>query len=127
MVLDGTDSFAAREVLNAACVAAKRPLVAAAIGQWEGQLAVWAPHLGGPCRACAFPERPAEGLAPSCAEAGVVGALAGVMGAMQAAEAIKLVTGAGRPLVGRLLLYDALWAETRTISVARRPGCAVCG
>jgi adenylyltransferase/sulfurtransferase len=127
LVLDGSDSFATREVLNAACFAAKRPLVAAAIGQWEGQLAVWAPHLGGPCRACAFPERPAAGLAPSCAEAGVVGALAGVMGAMQATEAIKLITGAGQPLVGRLFLYDALWAETRTISVARRPGCAVCG
>jgi adenylyltransferase/sulfurtransferase len=127
LVLDGSDSFATREVLNAACFAAKRPLVAAAIGQWEGQLAVWAPHLGGPCRACAFPERPAAGLAPSCAEAGVVGALAGVMGAMQATEAIKLITGAGQPLVGRLFLYDALWAETRTISVARRPGCTVCG
>lgn len=127
MVLDGSDNFATRHAVNAACVAARRPLVGAAIGQWEGQLSIWAPHLGGPCLACAFPEVPAAGLAPSCAEAGVVGALPGVLGAMQALEAIKLITGAGQPLLGRLLLYDALWAEVRTISVSRRPDCAVCG
>lgn len=127
VVLDGSDSFATRHLVNAVCVALRKPLVAAAIGQWEGQLSIWAPHLGAPCYACAFPERPAEGLAPSCAEAGVMGALAGVMGAMQAAEAIKLIAGAGTPLLGRLFLYDALSAETRTIAVRRRPGCAVCG
>jgi molybdopterin/thiamine biosynthesis adenylyltransferase len=127
LVLDGSDNFATRAVVNAACVAARRPLVGAAIGQWEGQLSVWAPHLGGPCLACAFPEVPAPGLAPSCAEAGVVGALPGVLGAMQALEAIKLITGAGQPLLGRLLLYDGLWGEVRTITVPRRADCVVCG
>ena len=127
LVLDGSDNFATRYLVNATCVALRRPLVAAAIGQWEGQLSVWAPHLGAPCYACAFPEAPAAGLAPTCAEAGVLGALAGVLGAMQAAEAVKLIARAGTPLLGRLLLYDALGAETRTIAVKRNPGCAVCG
>lgn len=126
VVLDGSDNFATRLAVNAACVAARKPLVGAAIGQWEGQLSVWAPHLGAPCMACAFPEVPEPGLAPSCAEAGVVGALPGVLGAMQALEAIKLITGAGQPLLGRLLLHDALWGEVRTIGVKRRPDCAVC-
>lgn len=126
MVLDGSDNFDTRYLLNATCVAAGKPLVAAAIGQWEGQLSVYN-HGDGPCLACVFPERPAAGLAPSCAEAGVLGALAGVMGALQAAEAVKLITGAGEPLVGRLLLYDALWAEFRTIAAPRRAGCPVCG
>jgi adenylyltransferase/sulfurtransferase len=125
LVLDGSDNFATRRLLNAACVALGKPLVSAAIGQWEGQLAVFRP--GGPCYACVFPEDPAAGLAPTCSEAGVLGALAGVMGAMQAAEAVKQILGVGDGLVGRLLLYDALWAETRVIAVARRPGCPVCG
>jgi adenylyltransferase/sulfurtransferase len=126
IVMDGSDNFDTRHLLNAVCAAQRKPLVAAAIGQWEGQLSVWnAPE--GPCYACVFPERPARGLAPACAEAGVMGALAGVMGALQAAEAIKLVTGAGEPLVGRLLLYDALWADFRTIDAPRRRDCAVCG
>ncbi len=127
IVLDGSDSFATRAAINAACVAARKPLVWAAIGQWEGQLAVFDPAAGGPCMACVFPEAPAAGLAPSCAEAGVLGALAGVMGAMQAVEAVKRITGAGEGLTGRLLLYDALWAEVRTIKTPRRPECAVCG
>jgi adenylyltransferase/sulfurtransferase len=126
VVVDGSDNFDTRHLLNAVCAAQRKPLVAAAIGQWEGQLSVWnAPD--GPCYACVFPERPARGLAPACAEAGVMGALAGVMGALQAAEVIKLVTGAGEPLVGRLLLYDALWADFRTIDAPRRADCAVCG
>jgi len=126
IVLDGSDNFDTRHLLNAVCAAQRKPLVAAAIGQWEGQLSVWnAP--AGPCYSCVFAERPARGLAPACAEAGVMGALAGVMGALQAAEVIKLVTGAGEPLVGRLLLYDALWADFRTIDAPRRADCAVCG
>ena len=127
MVLDGSDNFATRYLVNEAAAAAKKPLVSAAIGQWEGQLSVFRPWLGGPCYRCVFPEQPAEGLAPSCAEAGVLGALAGVMGAMQAVEAVKLIAGAGEPLDGRLLLYDALSAETRTIAVKKRPGCPACG
>lgn len=126
IVVDGSDNFDTRHLLNAVCAAQRKPLVAAAIGQWEGQLSVWnAPE--GPCYACVFAERPARGLAPACAEAGVMGALAGVMGALQAAEVIKLVTGAGEPLIGRLLLYDALWADFRTIDAPRRPDCPVCG
>jgi molybdopterin/thiamine biosynthesis adenylyltransferase len=126
IVLDGSDNFETRYLLNAVCAAQGKPLVAAAIGQWEGQLSVYN-HADGPCFACVFPERPAAGLAPSCAEAGVIGALAGVMGALQAAEAVKLIVGAGDPLAGRLLLYDALWAEFRVISAPRRADCAVCG
>lgn len=126
IVVDGSDNFDTRHLLNAICAAQRKPLVAAAIGQWEGQLSVWNAG-GGPCYACVFPERPASGLAPACAEAGVMGALAGVMGSLQAAEVIKLVTGAGEPLIGRLLLYDALWADFRSIDAPRRTDCAVCG
>jgi molybdopterin/thiamine biosynthesis adenylyltransferase len=126
LALDGTDNFDARRALNAACARAGKPLVAAAIGQWEGQLSVYDPARGAPCFDCVFPEIPAAGLAPSCAEAGVIGALPGVMGALQAVEAIKLICGAGQPLRGRLLLYDALYAEFRTIDIARRPDCRVC-
>jgi molybdopterin/thiamine biosynthesis adenylyltransferase len=126
IVLDGSDNFDTRYLLNRVCVAAGKPLIAAAIGQWEGQLSVYN-HAGSPCFACVFPERPAAGLAPSCAEAGVLGALAGVMGALQAAETVKLITGAGDPLTGRLLLYDALWAEFRTIAAPKRDDCPVCG
>jgi molybdopterin/thiamine biosynthesis adenylyltransferase len=127
LVLDGSDNFATRYLVNAACVAAGRPLVAAAMGRWEGQLSVYDPARGAPCYACLFPEPPAEGLVPACAEAGIVGALAGVMGSLMALEAVKLVTGAGTPLRGALLLYDALDAEPRRIAVKRRPGCPVCG
>ena len=126
IVLDGSDNFGTRYLLNETCLRAGKPLVAAAIGQWEGQLSVYGLR-GGPCFACVFPERPASGLAPSCAEAGVLGALAGVMGALQAAETVKLIVGAGETLSGRLLLYDALWAEFRSIAVSRRPDCTVCG
>lgn len=127
LVLDGSDNFDTRWLVNATCVRLRKPLVAAAIGQWEGQLSLYDPARGGPCYACVFPRRPAAGLAPSCAEAGVLGALAGVMGAMQAVEAVKLIVGAGQGLRGRLMLYDALWGETRTIETARDPSCAVCG
>ena len=127
MVLDGTDNFATRYLMNASCAAARRPLVSAAIGRWEGQLSVFRPWTGGPCYACIFPEPPEPGLVPACAEAGVLGALPGVMGSMQAAEAVKLITGAGQPLDGRLLLYDALGGEVRTIRLAKRLDCPVCG
>ena len=126
MVLDGSDNFATRYLVNARAAAVRRPLVSAAIGRWEGQLSVFRPWAGGPCYRCIFPEPPEPGLVPACAEAGVLGALAGVMGAMQAAEAVKLITGAGQPLDGRLLLYDALGAEVRTIRLAKRADCPVC-
>jgi molybdopterin/thiamine biosynthesis adenylyltransferase len=127
LVLDGSDNFPTRYGVNAAAVATRRPLVAAAMSQWEGQIGVYDPTRGGPCYACVFPEPPAPGLAPSCAEAGVVGALPGVMGSMMALEAIKLLTGAGEPLRGRLLVFDGLYGETRTIAARPLPGCSVCG
>ena len=127
LILDGSDNFATRYMVNAAAVAAGKPLIAAAIAQWEGQISLYDPARGAPCFACVFPEAPAEGLAPSCAEAGVVGALPGVVGAMMAAEAIKEITGAGESLRGRMLIYDALHAENRVVRLKRRADCAVCG
>ena len=126
LVLDGTDSFATRALVNKACVAAGVPLVSGAIGQWEGQVTVFDPAHGDPCYACLFPEAPADGLAPSCAEAGVVGALPGIIGSMMAAEAIKEITGAGQVLRGSMLIFDALYGESRKIGIERRDGCAVC-
>ncbi|UXU76187.1 MULTISPECIES: HesA/MoeB/ThiF family protein [unclassified Paracoccus (in: a-proteobacteria)] len=127
LVIDGTDSFASRQVVNALCVAAGVPLVAGAIAQWEGQVTIWDPRRGAPCMACIFPQAPAQGLAPACAEAGVVGPLPGVIGSLMALEAIKTLTGAGEPLRGRMLILDGLFGENRVMRIARRPDCAVCG
>jgi len=127
LILDGTDNFDTRYLVNEAAVAARKPLISAAITQWEGQIGLYDPAQGGPCYACVFPERPAPGLAPSCAEAGVMGALPGVVGSMMAVEAIKAVTGAGQTLKGRLMIYDALYAEARQFTVKRDPACKVCG
>lgn len=127
LVLDGTDDSSTRYAVNAAAVATGTPLIAAAISQWEGQIGVFAPSESGPCYACTFPEAPADGLAPSCAEAGVLGPLPVVFGALMAAEAVKWLSGAGEPLLGRLLIYDALYADSRIIRTPRRAGCPVCG
>lgn len=127
LVLDGTDNFATRYLVNAACVRAKKPLISAAMSQWEGQISLYDPAHGGPCYQCVFPEAPAAGLAPNCSEAGVMGALAGVMGSMMAGEAIKQITGAGKVLRGELLIYDSLYGETRKMAIKRRPDCPVCG
>lgn len=127
LILDGSDNFETRYALNAACVAAGKPLLSGAIAQWEGQVSLFDPAQGAPCYACVFPQAPAPGLAPSCAEAGVVGALPGVVGSMMAAEAIKAITGAGASARGRLMIYDALWGESRQIAIQRRADCAVCG
>lgn len=126
LVIDGTDNFATRYAVNGAAVKAGVPLVSGAISQWEGQVSLYHPAAGAPCYACVFPKEPAEGLAPSCAEAGVVGALPGVVGAMMAAEAVKHITGAGQTLAGALLIHDCLWGESRRMSVSRDPKCAVC-
>lgn len=127
LVLDGCDNFATRLAVNDACVAADKPLVSGALSQWEGQLSLFHPAGGGPCYACVFPEAPAEGLAPSCAEAGVVGALPGVIGSLMALEAIKHLAQAGESLRGTLVIFDALRVETRRIRIGARAGCAVCG
>lgn len=127
VILDGTDNFNTRYLSNATAVAAGKPLISGALSQWEGQLSVFDPAHDGPCYQCIFPEAPAPGLAPSCAEAGVIGPLPGVIGAMMAVEAIKVVTDAGAPLRGQMLIYDALFGETRTIRLKPRPDCPICG
>ena len=127
LILDGCDDVSTRYLVNETAVALEMPLVSAAITQWEGQLSVFDPSRGAPCYACVFPEPAASGLAPSCAEGGVLGPLPGVMGAMMAVEAIKVLSGAGEALLGRLMIYDALYGETRTIAVVRAADCKVCG
>lgn len=127
LVLDGTDNFDTRYLVNAACVAAGVPLVSGALSQWEGQLSVFDPANDAPCYRCIFPQAPAPHLAPSCAEAGVLGPLPGVVGSMMAVEAVKLITGAGTPARGQMLIYDALYGESRSIGVTRRADCPTCG
>ena len=122
LVLDGTDDFATRFAVNAACVRHGKTLVSGAIGRWTGQIGVFS---GRPCYQCLVPEIPPD--AETCVAVGVVGALAGVIGSMMALEAVKLITGAGEPLAGRLMIYDALSAETRTVRVGADPQCLVCG
>jgi len=128
LVADGSDNFETRFLVNDACYLAKVPLVSAAIGQFEGQLSTYRAFEGdNPCYRCVFPERPPPGTVPSCAEAGVIGALAGVMGSLQAVEVIKEVTRIGQSMAGRLTIYDALDARFRTLKLRRDPGCALCG
>ena len=125
IIVDGSDRIATRYLVNDACVIYGKSLVSAAIHRFEGQAMTYVPG-GGPCYRCLFPEA-AEGAAPNCAEAGVLGVLPGVMGAIQATEAIKLVLGLGEPLIGRLLTYDALDMRFQELRAQRRPDCAVCG
>jgi molybdopterin/thiamine biosynthesis adenylyltransferase len=127
IVLDGTDNFVTRYLVNRACVAAGVPLISGALSQWEGQLSVFDPAKGAPCYQCVFPQAPAAHLAPSCAEAGVIGPLPGVIGSMMAVEAIKVITGAGAPLRGQMVIYDALYGENRVIGVSKRDDCPICG
>lgn len=127
LVLDGTDDFATRYLVNRACVAAGKPLISGALTQWEGQVSLFDPAKGGPCYACVFPVQPAADLVPSCAVAGVAAPLPGMIGGVMAMEAVKWITGAGEGLAGRLMIHDALFAETRVIGVKRREDCAVCG
>ncbi|MGR3761843.1 HesA/MoeB/ThiF family protein [Roseobacteraceae bacterium NS-SX3] len=127
LILDGTDNFETRYLANRTAVKLGKPLISGALSQWEGQLSVFHPKAGGPCYQCIFPEAPAPGLAPSCAEAGVIGPLPGVVGAMMAVEAVKQITGAGETLRGAMLIYDALYGETRRIALKPRAGCPACG
>lgn len=121
LVIDGTDDFATRMAVNAACVRAGVPLVSGALGAWSGQVAVF---KGRPCYRCLVPDVPPD--AETCARVGVVGALAGLVGSMTALETLKRLTGAGEPLTGRLWIHDALTAQTRTVRIAADPACPVC-
>lgn len=127
LILDGTDNFDTRYLANRAAVATGKPLISAAITQWEGQISLYHPASGGPCYECVFPERPAPGLAPACAEAGVISPLPGIIGTMMALEAVKHLTGAGTGLRGRLVLFDGLDHETRSLRAKPRSGCTCCG
>lgn len=126
LVIDCADNFPTRYFLNDACVAAGVPCVWASVHEFSGQVAVWAAPAG-PCYRCVHPEAPPEGTFASCAEAGVLGAVCAVVGGIQATEAIKMLTGVGEPLVGRLLAYDALSSESTLIDVRRDSGCPACG
>ncbi len=127
IVVDGTDNFPTRYLTNDACVLLGKPNVYGSIFRFEGQASLFAPHLGGPCYRCLYPEPPPPGAVPSCAEGGVLGVLPGVIGCLQATEVLKLITGAGQSLLGRLLLYDALAMRFREIKVRRDPECPICG
>ena len=126
VVLDGTDNFQTRYLVNDACVLLGKPNAYGSIFRFDGQASVFAVK-GGPCYRCLYPEPPPPGLVPSCAEGGVLGVLPGVIGIIQATEAIKLVLGVGQPLVGRLLLYDALQMRFRELKLRRDPECPICG
>jgi molybdopterin-synthase adenylyltransferase len=127
VICDGTDNFATRFLVADACALAKRTLVSAAVLRFEGQLSVFKPHQGGPCYRCLYPEPPPPGTVPTCSEAGVLGAVTGVMGTLQATEALKEILGIGDTLSGRLLVWDALATRFRTIKLRPDPSCALCG
>jgi len=127
VIIDGSDNFPTRYLSNDVCVFARKPNIYGSVFRFEGQASVFAPHLGGPCYRCLFPEPPPPGAAPSCAEAGVLGVLPGIVGLIQATEAIKLILGAGETLVGRLLHFDALKMKFREFNLRRDPQCPVCG
>jgi adenylyltransferase/sulfurtransferase len=127
IVVDGSDNFSTRYLLNDACALARVPLVHGSLYQFEGLMAVFAPHLGGPCYRCLHPEPPPTGAVPGCAEAGVLGALCGVVGSWQALAALRLAAGVGAPPLGKLTRYDALNDEWLTLRLARDPACPLCG
>ena len=127
VVVDGTDNFPVRYLVNDATQMLGKPLVYGSIYQFDGQASVFLPGPDSPCYRCLFPQPPPPGSVPSCSEAGVFGVLPGIVGSIQAVEAIKLITGAGEPLVGRLLLFDALQMEFTTVNLRWDPECPVCG
>ena len=127
IVVDGTDNFPTRYLTNDACVLLKKPNVYGSIFRFEGQASVFAPHLGGPCYRCLYPEPPPPGMVPSCAEGGVLGVLPGIVGCIQATEILKLALGKGSSLIGRLLLFNALDMKFRELKLRRDPKCPLCG
>jgi sulfur-carrier protein adenylyltransferase/sulfurtransferase len=126
LIIDGTDNFATRYLVNDACVLLGKPYIWGSIYRFDGQASVfWAEY--GPCYRCLYPEPPPPGMVPSCAEGGVLGVLCGAIGTLQANEAVKLLMGIGSPIVGRLMVYDALEMEYRKIKIRKDPNCAICG
>jgi len=127
IVIDGTDNFPTRYLSNDVCVLTKKPNIYGSIFRFDGQCTVFAPHLGGPCYRCMFPEPPPPGMVPSCAEGGVLGVLPGIIGVMQAIEAIKLIIGIGESLIGRLVSFDALNLRFKEFKIRKDPSCPICG
>ena len=127
VIIDGTDNFPTRYLSNDVAVWLRKPNVYGSILRFDGQVGVFAPHLGAPCYRCMCPQPPPPGMVPSCAEGGVLGVLPGLIGTMQALEAIKLITGIGQPLLGKLLHVDTLSMRFRTLTLRRDPACPVCG
>jgi adenylyltransferase/sulfurtransferase len=127
VIVDGSDNFPTRYLSNDVCVFARKPNVYGSVFRFEGQTTVFAPHLGGPCYRCLFPEPPPPESVPNCAQAGVLGVLPGIIGMLQAVEALKLILGIGESLVGRLLHFDALKVKFRELNLRRDPRCPVCG
>lgn len=127
LIIDGTDSYSTRALVNRAAVAAGKPLLSGAISAWEGQITLYDPAQGAPCLACIFPTPPDPSKVRTCAETGVIGALPGVIGTMMALEAVKEITGAGQGLRGRMVIHDGLHADTRVMTLTARSDCPVCG
>ena len=127
IVLDGSDNFPTRFLMNDASFFEKKTLVSGSMFRFEGQVSVFKPHQGYPCYRCLYPEPPPKGLVPSCQEAGVLGALAGVIGVLQAVETVKEILGIGETLAGHLMLFDALRMSFKKLRVRKDPGCALCG
>jgi molybdopterin/thiamine biosynthesis adenylyltransferase/rhodanese-related sulfurtransferase len=127
IVIDGTDNFPTRYLSNDVSVLTRKPNIYGSIFRFDGQCTVFAPHLGGPCYRCMFPEPPPPGMVPSCAEGGVLGVLPGIIGVMQAIEAIKLIVGIGDSLIGRLVSFDALKLRFKEFKIRKDPNCPICG
>ncbi|HEY4706474.1 MAG TPA: molybdopterin-synthase adenylyltransferase MoeB [Thermodesulfobacteriota bacterium] len=127
VVLDGSDNFPTRFLMNDAAFFERKPLVSGSMFRFDGQVSVFNPHAGFPCYRCLYPEPPPKGLVPSCQEAGVLGALAGVIGVLQAVETVKLLLGIGEALQGHLMIFDALKMTFRKVKVMKDPECALCG
>ena len=126
LIIDGCDNFLTRQIANLACVKLKKPLISGAISQWEGQVSLFNETKKSACYSCIFPVQPADGLAPNCAEGGVMGALPGIIGSVMASEAIKKITGVGENLNDKLLIFDALNSEFNKINVSKNPNCEIC-
>jgi len=126
IIADGSDNFATRFLVNDAAYFAKKTLVSAAVLRFDGQLYTFKPHAGGPCYRCLYPAAPPPGEVPTCAEAGILGAVAGVMGTLQATEVLKEILGVGQSMAGRMLIYDALSTAMRTVKINPDPACPLC-